>query len=82
MIFTFFPDGGLHCISAGMNWGPTDKTSLLYHTFSYEQEFKNKYKYFIDRLQTRKDEWNKIVENKPSYINFLKDNIYNENSTS
>lgn len=78
--FRFSPEGGLHCISAGMNWGPTDRTTLTYHTRNTEQEFKNKYKYFIDRLSTRKEQWNKIVEDKPSYIDFLKENIHNENS--
>ena len=65
-----------------MNWGPTDRTTLTYHTYQSEQEFANKYKYFIDRLATKKDEWNNIVKDKPSYMNFLKENIYNENSSS
>ena len=78
--FKFNTIGGLHCIAAGMNWAPSDITTLGYHNYMSKDKVKEFFNHFITRLDTKKSNWNKIVENKSTVINFLKENIYNENS--
>ena len=69
--------GGLHCIAAGMNWSPTDLTTILYNIGKNKEQFKNENDIFIERLNKRKNDWNNIVKNKQSLYEFLKTNIYN-----
>lgn len=79
--FKFFPElSGLLCIAAGMNWGPIDKITASLIEQKTLENIKNDWIKVIERLELRKEKWNKIVQNKPSLFNFLKDNIYNENS--
>ena len=80
--YYFSNNSGLQCITAGMNWGPTDLPSLLYHDYTNLQSLTKEWQPFIERLDKRKEEWKKIVKNKPTLFQFLKDNIYNEDSTN
>jgi len=75
-----FPnDGGLHCIAAGMNWSPTDLTTVMYmNNIQNIDEFKKSWIPYIKQMDKRKEIWNEIVKNKPSLFKFLKDNIYDE----
>lgn len=73
-----FPEaGGLHCISAGMNWSPTDLVSIKYLDFKDTESLKQDWKPFIENLTNRKELWNFKVKDKTSLFEFLKQNIYN-----
>jgi len=74
--------GGLHFIAAGMNWAPTDLFSLQYRNQMTEEELFELYQSCIENLENKKRNWNYIVERYKSNIEFLKENIYNENSTT
>lgn len=74
--FEFNSDGGLHCIAAGMNWSPTDLSSILSKTYIDKEMFRISVKPFIDLLESRKKRWNEIGKVKPSLFKFLKKHIY------
>jgi tryptophan halogenase len=74
-------NSGLHCIAAGMNWSPTDLTTVTYlNDIQNIDEYKKEWIPYIKQIEKRKEIWNEIVKNKPSVFEFLRDNIYNENS--
>ena len=75
--FKFHNDGGgLHAIAAGMNWAPTDTTSLKYHNRFNEEELYQEFAYWVERLNRRKETWNKNAEKYLNYIDWMKKNIY------
>jgi hypothetical protein len=67
---------GLHCIAAGMNWSPTDITSLEYNNFTNKEKLKLEWDPIINRLNERKKTWEKSVKNELSLYKFLKKYIY------
>ena len=75
--YYFHPEGGLHCIAAGMDWSPTDLISIKYSTLKSINSLKQEWKPIIDNLNKRKKQWEFIVKDKPSLFEFLKNNIYN-----
>jgi len=71
------PLAGIHCISAGMHWSPTDIPSLIKGNCDPDMDrWKKKWKSTADRLDKRKDEWKKAVKDAPIMYDFLKDNYY------
>jgi tryptophan halogenase len=75
--YRFPRNAGLHCISAGMNWQPTDIYSLLKHnTHTNDGVWKLEAKNFKEFSDTNKEYWNTVVKNFPDYINFLESNFY------
>ena len=70
--FKFRIDGGLHCIAAGMNWAPTDKTSLLIHNNLNEKELENNFKECINKLNQRKELCKVLIKKKSSLFTVLK----------
>lgn len=75
--YRFPRNAGLHCISAGMNWQPTDIYSLLkYNTHTNDGVWKLEAKNFKEFSDTNKEYWNTVVKNFPDYINFLESNFY------
>ena len=68
--------GGLHCIAAGMNWGPTDLPSVLYHNQQSYEKFKKQWKDASENLRKRKKYWDIVCRKLPSYIDFLQHEIY------
>jgi len=76
----YFPHNeGLHCIAAGMNYSPIDEDFTDYYNshFSKSERVKNE-NIFIERMNKRSEQWQKIVKDKPSLYEFLKGYIYNE----
>jgi tryptophan halogenase len=69
--------GGLHCIAAGMNWSPTDLVSLKYFSQKDFKTLKKEWIPFIKNMESRKKLWEFKVKDKPSLLEFLKENIYN-----
>ena len=67
---------GLHYIAAGLNWCPMDLPNLINLTHKSEQEIKERMEPFIKKLTERKQQWNKEVENFPSYHDFIQENYY------
>jgi len=71
------PDAGIHCISAGMHWGPTDIPSLIKGNVQPDMDdWKNKWKQIANRLDKRKNNWKKAVKGLPTMYDFLKKNYY------
>jgi len=68
------PSGGLHSIAAGMNWAPTDISSLKASNKFDKLLFKETTK----NLQNKKDNAFKKIVNEISLFKYLKNNIYNE----
>ena len=76
-------NSGLHCIAAGMNWSPTDLTTVMFiNNIQNIEEYKESWIPYIKQIDKRKEIWNEAIKNKPSLFEFLRDNIYNENSTN
>jgi len=74
---------GLHCITAGMHWPPTDLTTAMFLNNKQNlEEYKKEWETYIQQLNLRKMAWNVLVKNEPSLFEFLKNNIYNENSVN
>ena len=59
-----------------MNWAPTDTTSLKYHNRFNEEELYQEFAYWVERLNRRKETWNKNAEKYLNYIDWMKKNIY------
>ncbi len=62
---------GLHCIAAGMHWGPTDKVSLIKDGGFTEGSLEEKFKNDIKKLDERKELCNQLVKEKPSLFSVL-----------
>jgi tryptophan halogenase len=73
--FNFGSKGGLHCIAAGMHWGPTNKVSLIKEGKYTEQSLEKEFKSCIKKLNERKEVCNTLVKTKPSLFSVLK-NVY------
>ena len=68
---------GIHCISAGMHWAPTDIPSLMKANVDSDMDsWKKKWKLTAKHLDKRKDEWKKVVKGLPTMYDFLKKNYY------
>lgn len=65
-------DGGLHCIAAGMNWSPTDKSSLIIHKQWNEGVMKE----VANNLDLRTKEIIRKVKNEYNLYDYLKEKIY------
>ena len=72
----FNETGGLHCIAAGMNWAPTDVDEVMFKNLMNEKVFIEDCKYTAKQLDDRKKNWDKIIKNKTSYYDYLKNEIY------
>ena len=81
--YHYTPTSGLHCIAAGMHWPPTDLTTAMFlnNNQNYD-EYKKEWEPYIQQLNNRKKIWNNLIKNESSLFQFLKDNIYNEDSTN
>jgi predicted transcriptional regulator len=66
----------LHYIAAGLNWCPMDLPNLINLTHKSKEEIKQRMDPFIKKLTERKQQWNKEVENFPSYHDFIQENYY------
>ena len=74
--WSFFDNGGLHCIAAGMNWYPTDIDEVVYRNIIDRKIFIEDCKNVAKKLDDRKKYWDKAISKKPSYYNYLKNEIY------
>tara|TARA_R110000796_G_scaffold197171_1_gene313587 strand:+ start:190 stop:1674 length:1485 start_codon:yes stop_codon:yes gene_type:complete len=70
--FKFSFNAGFHCIAAGMNWAPTDKTSLLIHNRLTLSELEKEFKPYINKLNKRKETCKNLVKEKPNLFTVLK----------
>ena len=77
--YSFDVNGGLHCIAAGMNWSPTDLSTILSITHMDKKMFEIGCKPFIDLLNSRKKRWNDLAKDKLTLHDFLKKFIHNKN---
>tara|TARA_R100001132_G_scaffold24752_1_gene24358 strand:+ start:400 stop:1938 length:1539 start_codon:yes stop_codon:yes gene_type:complete len=75
--YTFGPEGGSHCIAAGMNWSPTDLDVIKYRnpTIPYD-DLKSPWLSAITRLNEKKEDAIKSVEKELTMYQWLKKNIY------
>ncbi len=70
--FKFPNNTGLHCIAAGMHWGPTDKASLITKGAFKEENLDKDFKQSINHLTERKESCDILVKSKPSLYAVLK----------
>ena len=74
--FPYDKGEGFHCIAAGMNWAPTDISSLRYYNRASLEEIYNSKIPCISRLNQKKYEWMEDAKQLPSVLDYLKENIY------
>ena len=74
--FPYDKGDGFHCIAAGMNWAPTDMTSLRFYNKATYQEISDDKMPCINRLNQKKYEWMEDAKQLPSVLDYLKENIY------
>lgn len=72
--------GGMHCILTGLNTFPIDKPSIVANNFPQEYDWKKFFDPIIGKLDTRKEEWQRLVADAPSLHDFMKTKIYFENN--
>ena len=71
--FRFEPGLGIAAICAGNNYAPADIVSLQYENHLKEVEMlKSAYTEMGNKLDKKKEHWNKLVKDAPSLYNFLK----------
>jgi tryptophan halogenase len=72
--------GGLNCLSTGMKYLPMDEISELINTFdeNIKEKLKKEYEQSINLMNSNAKKWQIICKNKPKYLQFLKNHIYNE----
>jgi hypothetical protein len=71
------PSAGIHCISAGMHWSPTDIPSIIKENMLGDiNHWKREWKPVVDRLDKRKENWKKAIKDAPRMHDFLKKNYY------
>ena len=78
--FDFYhdPEGGGHCIAAGMNWAPTDLHTLMKNNINNDMNWDNYFKTAINNLEHKKKEWKNAVKNAPSLHDFLEQHHYHD----
>ena len=60
-----------------MHWGPIDMPTIIKRNVKPDINFwKNEWKPIIDKLNERKDNWKKAVEDAPIMHDFLKKEFY------
>jgi tryptophan halogenase len=75
--FQFNPDGGFHCIAAGMNYNPCDISSLTAYNFLYDLiDAKQYFGKQVEAVGKHIPTWNEAVKNYPTLIEYLQENIY------
>ena len=62
----------MHCIAAGMNWSPTDKTSLITQNISDIKEIEKNFQKCINNLDERKKRYEKLVKTEKDLFAILK----------
>ena len=70
--YKFSNTGGMHCIAAGMNWSPTDKTSLITQNISDIKEIEKNFQKCINNLDERKKRCEKLVKTEKDLFTILK----------
>ena len=69
--------GGLHCIAAGMHWGPIDIPTLMKVDAQADISiWKKRWKPPADHLDQRKNAWKRSVKSAPNMHDFLKKKYY------
>jgi len=76
--YGFSKRGGLHCVTAGMNYGPTEFNTIKWLSKNTDNKYwENKWLFSTQNLNDNKKKWDKFYKNSPSLIEYLNKNIYN-----
>ena len=67
--------GAFPCMAAGMNWNPTDLSTLKYNNPNFD--YKKAFGFCIKQLNDRKKKWNEDVKDFMSPYQYLKKYIHN-----
>jgi len=71
--------GGLHCIAAGMEWAPTDLSTLMRGNKNNDINYwNNRFKQATDNLEYKKKLWKNAVKDVPKMYDFLLKNYYDK----
>lgn len=68
--YRFSTNGGMHCIAAGMNWSPTDLTTLIALNSFDIKLIKKSFQRCINNLDERKRETKNLLKQKKIYLLF------------
>jgi len=68
----------LHCIAFGMEWYPLDAPTIKWLDGSDDEQFKEMYSASVNSLNNRKNQWDLIVQDKPSFYDYHKQKFYND----
>jgi hypothetical protein len=71
-------EGGLHCIAFGMDWYSTEASTIKYYQGLTDELFKIKFLPRVKELEKRKNTWNLLVQDKPSFYDYHNQKFYNE----
>ena len=76
--YCFETKGGLHCIAAGMHWGPTDLPSIFYENCNADiEKWKKDWDNSIFLLNVKKTLYKEAIKTLPTLKNYLETNIHN-----
>ena len=75
--YRFSTNGGMHCIAAGMNWSPTDLTTLITLNSFDIKLIKKSFQRCINNLDERKKKNKKFIKTEKDLFTVLK-NIHND----
>ena len=74
--------GGFHCIATGMNWYPTSVERIKYSLSDItDEQLKQQWQPAIDKMNMRKEEYKKVANYCPTLYNYLKEKIYNDDTS-
>ena len=70
--YRFSTTGGMHCIAAGMNWSPTDMTTLTTLNYLDTQTIEKSFQTCIHNLDERKERSKKLIKTEKDLFTVLK----------
>ena len=73
----FQPNGGPHCVAAGLNWHPIDRITEKLDINKLQEE---QVDFIVQYLDKRKALWKERVKNCQTLYDYLKGTIYKDNA--
>ena len=70
--------GGIHAITAGMHYSPTDLSEIMWLDFKDKEILEKSWAPFIADLNKNKNKWESAAQKYEKTYDFLQHNIYNE----
>lgn len=75
--FTHEGQGGIHCISTGMNYFVLNKINAKYNEYQYGVDLKSHVDNFVAQRKVMQARWQQVADRAPTLFQYLKDNVHN-----